>query len=241
MVDFHTHIIPAIDDGSHNVEESAEMLRMSYAQGIDTIVLTSHFRLGEHRIRSYLKDRREKLDILFDSISPEERKFMPKLILGAEVEFQPDMDKWDYLDELTINGTNFIMTEMPFTPWTGADLKVIDNIALNTPFTPIIPHIDRYMHTFTKESYIEHFYKMPVVVQMNAIYINSRAHIQYYKPLLDSGKIQILGSDCHGPEWRPPNLGTAIETVKEVCGQAVMDRIEARSREMLKDAIYEDF
>ena len=46
MIDFHTHILPNIDDGSHNVQESITMLKQSFAQGIDTVVLTSHFRRG---------------------------------------------------------------------------------------------------------------------------------------------------------------------------------------------------
>ena len=40
MIDFHTHILPNIDDGSHNVQESITMLKQSFAQGIDTVVLT---------------------------------------------------------------------------------------------------------------------------------------------------------------------------------------------------------
>ncbi len=241
MIDFHTHIIPGIDDGSHNVEESVQMLKMSYAQGIDTVVLTSHFRLGEHKIKTWLKQRTENLEMVFDALSEEERRRVPKMILGSEIEYMKNMNKWDYLDELVIDGTEYLMTEMPFMPWTEQVVKTIDDIALNSPFTPVIPHIDRYMHTFTKPEYIEHYYDMPIVIQMNAIYINSAANIQFFKPMLDSGVVEILGSDCHGPEWRPPNLGKAVEVVRQVCGNKVLDRIDAKGREMLRNAKYIEF
>ncbi|MGI6206471.1 MAG: CpsB/CapC family capsule biosynthesis tyrosine phosphatase [Anaerovoracaceae bacterium] len=240
MIDFHTHILHHIDDGSHNVEESIAMLKMSYAQGIDTVVLSSHFRRGENSIVPWLEERRLRFEQIRESLTEEDKKLIPRMVMGAEIEFMPDMNRWDYLDKLTINGTKYIMTEMPFTPWTESNVKVIDDIALNTPFTPVIPHIDRYFHTFTPTKYIEHFYNMPVVIQMNAIYINGVHNVQFYKPLFESGKIQILGSDCHSAEWRQPDLGPAISRLREVCSDEIVDRIDAYGRNMMKDAVYEE-
>ena len=43
MVDFHTHILPGIDDGSDSVECSIEMLKQEAEQGISHVVATPHF------------------------------------------------------------------------------------------------------------------------------------------------------------------------------------------------------
>lgn len=43
VVDFHTHILPGIDDGSKTSEESVAMLQMEAQQGIEHVVLTPHF------------------------------------------------------------------------------------------------------------------------------------------------------------------------------------------------------
>lgn len=237
MIDFHTHILPGIDDGSHNVQESITMLKQSFAQGIDTVVLTSHFRLGEHRIGTWLRDRQDRLDWIREALTDEDRLMVPKVVLGSEVEYQPRMNQWDYLDELKIRGTDYIMTEMPFIPWSEAVVKTIDDIALNSGLTPILPHIDRYFLNFTPRKYIEHYYKMPeVLIQMNAIYINNYSNIQFFKPLLEERKIDLLGSDCHSCEWRPPDLGRAIRMIREVCGQALLDEIDARGRAVLEGA-----
>lgn len=240
MIDFHSHVLHHIDDGSHNVDESIKMLLMSYEQGVDTIVFTPHFRYGEHSIESWLEGRDLRLQQIREALTEEQKKKIPKIILGGEVEFYKFMTRWDYLDKLCIKGTNYILTEMPFTPWTKMDVSVIDEIALNTPYTPIIPHIDRYFHTFTPVAYIEHFYNMPVIIQMNAIYINGVENLQFFKPLIDEGKIQVLGSDCHSAEWRQPDLGQAVERLREVCGQEVLDRIDATGRKILEGAIYEE-
>lgn len=55
MIDFLPNLIHDIDDGSHSVEESITMMKMSYSQGIDTMVFTPHFRLGEHKINTFLR------------------------------------------------------------------------------------------------------------------------------------------------------------------------------------------
>ena len=49
MIDVHSHILPKIDDGSKSVEMSIEMMKQSYAQGIDTMIATPHFLYKSHR------------------------------------------------------------------------------------------------------------------------------------------------------------------------------------------------
>ena len=236
MIDFHTHILPEIDDGSHDVYESISMLKQSYAQGVDILCLTSHFRKGEHNIKTWLRDREDRLYRIRETLTDEDRKVVPKVILGAEIEYNSKMNHWDYLDQLCIRGTKYLLTEMPFIPWSEAVVKTIDDIARNTDMTPIIPHIDRYFDNFTPHKYIERLYTMPVIIQMNGIYITNVNNIQFFKPLFMERKIQILGSDCHGPEWRTPNLGPTVEMLREVCGQEIVDEIEARSRKMIEGA-----
>ena len=43
MVDFHSHILPGIDDGSASLEESIELLKREAEQGINHVVATPHF------------------------------------------------------------------------------------------------------------------------------------------------------------------------------------------------------
>ena len=59
MVDFHSHILPEMDDGSSSPEESLKMLEMSARQGIDHIFATSHFYPDEEDPSSFLRRRAE--------------------------------------------------------------------------------------------------------------------------------------------------------------------------------------
>ena len=42
MIDIHSHIIPAVDDGSPSLEESLVMLKMAEADGVKAMVATPH-------------------------------------------------------------------------------------------------------------------------------------------------------------------------------------------------------
>lgn len=43
MIDWHSHILPGIDDGSGSIEESLALLKMQREQGADTVIATPHF------------------------------------------------------------------------------------------------------------------------------------------------------------------------------------------------------
>ena len=44
MIDFHTHIIPNIDDGARNIEETFKLIKEAKEAGFEGIILTSHYR-----------------------------------------------------------------------------------------------------------------------------------------------------------------------------------------------------
>ena len=58
MIDFHSHILPGIDDGSKNVETSLKMLSISKSGGVDTVVLTPHCHpMSQEHIDKFLERR----------------------------------------------------------------------------------------------------------------------------------------------------------------------------------------
>ena len=43
MIDLHSHILPGIDDGSKDINETIEMARLAVSEGIKTIICTPHY------------------------------------------------------------------------------------------------------------------------------------------------------------------------------------------------------
>ena len=71
MIDFHTHILPGIDDGSRNSEESIQMLNLEQEQGITKIVFTPHFYANRNSVERFLKRREASYERLLSKV-PEE-------------------------------------------------------------------------------------------------------------------------------------------------------------------------
>ena len=57
MIDFHTHILPKMDDGSKSTEESIAMLKMQAEQGIRWVVATPHFYAEHESPQDFLQRR----------------------------------------------------------------------------------------------------------------------------------------------------------------------------------------
>ena len=55
MIDWHSHVLPALDDGSRSVDESLALLRMLSEQGVDTVIATPHFYADRESLSSFLE------------------------------------------------------------------------------------------------------------------------------------------------------------------------------------------
>ncbi|MCD7787048.1 MAG: capsular polysaccharide biosynthesis protein, partial [Oscillospiraceae bacterium] len=127
MLDFHMHILPAVDDGSDSVETSMAMLRMSAEQGVEYIAATPHFYAERMTPESFLTRRRDAFALFTDAIGGEAG--LPRLLLGAEVHFFTGISTFDGLDALCLDGTKFLLLEMPFHTWSEHMLHEVDTIS----------------------------------------------------------------------------------------------------------------
>lgn len=84
MIDFHSHILPGIDDGSRDIEMSLRMLESSLRQGVTAIALTPHFYADNDTPERFLKRRDESFREL-QRVSGSR----PRLLKGAEVYYFP--------------------------------------------------------------------------------------------------------------------------------------------------------
>ena len=57
VIDFHSHILPKIDDGSKSTAMSLEMLQRMKNYGCDLVVSTSHYYRKNEEISDFLERR----------------------------------------------------------------------------------------------------------------------------------------------------------------------------------------
>lgn len=227
-VDFHSHILPRVDDGSRSLEESLAMLRLCAEQGIDEVVLTPHFYPQHTTPDRFLEKRERAMEQLWARIDPGEG--LPRLRTGAEVYFFPHMSGSEELARLSIEGTDCILVEMPMGQWTDRMYRELEQIPENLGLTPIIAHVDRYLGRFRDHGIPQRLMELPVLVQANTSFFHRGSRGM---KMLRARQIHLLGSDCHNLTERRPNLGDALERIERTLGAGAIDWIEENERRVL--------
>ena len=230
-VDFHAHILPRMDDGSGSVEESMAMLALSREQGIGHVVATPHFRASRDTLEGFLEKRSRREDALREEMAKNGN--LPRLSVGAEVLYFRGISECDFLDKLTISGKRCILIEFPPAPWPETVYRELEQIRTRQGLTPVIAHIDRYIRPFRTHGIPKRLSRLPVLVQANAEFFLEKATTGMALRMLKKDQIQLLGSDCHNLTSRKPNLGAALEKLRQQLGDGMVEEISVLASEIL--------
>lgn len=232
MIDFHSHILPAVDDGPETLAQSLDMLRKSFLQGVDLVVSTSHFYGGDEYPREFLKRRNAAAQQLMEAMLFSTDVY-PSVVLGAEVLFFPGISEAEEMEDLQIENTGTILIEPPMAPWSDNMLDEIAQLGRNFDLTPVIAHVDRYMSMLKDDSLIERVLQRGLVVQVNSSYFLNPKTRKAAFANLKAGKVHLLGSDCHNLETRPPNLGQIRKLARENHAEPEFRKLHQNAAELL--------
>lgn len=222
-VDFHTHILPSVDDGSNSVAKTVKMLELQRDMGIKTVVATPHFYADADTPDDFFARRQAAYQDIKANIR--ETDGLPKIILGAEVLYFDGIENWDILDKLAIEGTKYILIEMQEAPFSKRCLETLAKFKEITGYTPIIAHLDRYISLFKTFRLPKTLSEMDVFVQLNASSLLKFPDSLLAINLLKTDKIHLLGSDCHNLVSRAPNLDMAQRVIEEKLGKQYINRL----------------
>lgn len=235
MIDFHSHVLPGIDDGSRGTDMSMEMLEKSYNYGIDVMVATPHFYIRHTDVENFLRHRKDSYRALMHKAKNRNTP-IPDIRLGAEVFFFTGMSSFEDLDKLCIEGTGYLLLEMPFMEWSVKVIAEVEKIVYDRSITPIIAHLDRYLSYQSGNDYIMDLIRMGAVIQLNGDYVNGLFTRKKAIDLISEGVVSLLGSDCHNMQKRAPNLDKTFNIIRRKCGQETLDRIDSCGRKILNSA-----
>ena len=224
MTDFHSHILPCVDDGSQSVQESIAMLHMEAEQGIAHVIATPHFYPRYDTAVDFLTKRETAMNRLCKEM--EQYSGLPKVTMGAEVYFFRGMSESEQLSQLTIEGSHSILIEMPPSPWTEDMYRELEAIWVRRGITPIIAHVDRYIRPFHTHGIPRKLADLPVLVQANAEFFLNKRTAGMALRMLKAGQIHLLGSDCHNLKTRKPNMGEAIHLIQRKLGENMIRQLQ---------------
>lgn len=224
MTDFHSHILPGIDDGCKTVEDSLAVLKMMAEQGIERVAATPHF-YASHSGETpdeFLVRRNNAEHILRERIKDEAG--LPEIFCGAEVKYFRGMSGVEDLTKLTLQGTDLLLVEMPFSKWSGTEIKEVLSLNDKLGVIPVLAHIERFFSYQKNLDWIYEFKDAGVLMQMNAEYILGTFSSHKAMKLIKNRAVDFLGSDTHNTTDRKPNLGPAIDKVAKKAGDEIIDR-----------------
>lgn len=219
-IDFHTHILPQMDDGSISVEMSLEMIQNSLKQGVAGIVLTPHFYPSRDNPKHFLEKRKARFDLLKSSF----RSTRPVLFQGAEVQYFEGIVSMRELPYMRIGNTSALMIEMPMCTWTNRTINDILDLNRQIGYQVIMAHVERYL-SFGNLASIRKLASLGVHMQVSADAFTGYWKSRKVMGMLDDGLVHVLGSDCHNITSRPPNINIAYEYIERKRGVAVVKRI----------------
>lgn len=200
-VDFHSHILPGIDDGAKTLDESVQLVREMAGWGFDRITCTPHI---TRKFRNTPGIIRAKFDELCNALAA--KGIETEIRMSAEYRLNPET--WpDILKkgELMPIEEKFILMEFPINdPTEMGDLDPMEEfrkvIALG--LTPILPHPERYFYLSHDKllSYVDAGVKIQSNYGSLAGIYGSDAQAAA-QSLIDEGIVSFLASDMHNMSY----------------------------------------
>lgn len=233
MIDTHSHILPGLDDGSRNIDESIAMLKILKEQGITHVIATPHFKMTDksNSIDEFITKRNESYQELKNEIDRQGLD-LPKIFLGAEVLLTMDFVEAKNKEKLCIENTNIMLIELPYYEWQSWILRMLSDLCNDNNIEPIIAHADRYVD-FISSDMFDKLFNLGYKTQVNAEFVDNKARIKRLKKWLKSGQICYIGSDSHGTDFRPPTFDSYFNKIKKVAGEAFINNVSKHSTELI--------
>ena len=196
-LDFHSHILPGLDDGATDLANAVELTTAMKGWGFERITCTPHinalYRNTPDTIRPAFEALQEALYIKGIDI---------ELKMSAEYRLVPET--WP--EVLAKNWImpiedRYILTELPISkPQEMGDIKPLEEFKklISMGLTPILPHPERYFYLSHKEliSYVD----AGVVIQCNygsLAGLYGEQSKQTAQDLVKEGIVSLYGTDMH--------------------------------------------
>lgn len=209
LYDVHTHILPGVDDGSRDMEETKQMLQMEHQQGVMHVIATPHFAVGDQQASP------EKLKSILEQVREAARQLDPEMTvdLGNELLNGPGMiQALQQGEALTIADTRYILVEFLPTDRYSVIYHALHDYIMEG-YIPLVAHVERYEALVSDRSRMEELIRLGAYFQMNAESLIGRRFSRRTaacRRLVEDGLIHMIGSDCHRSDRRVPLMQDAL-------------------------------
>ena len=217
MIDFHTHILPNIDDGSKSIEETFNLIKEAKEAGFKKIISTSHYIENYYEVD--VTDRKAWIDSLNKTLKDKNENI--ELYLGNEIYFSDNII--NLLEEgkaTTINNTNYLLFEMSLNAQPFDLYNVIYEL-LEYKLIPVLAHPERYSFVQKNPELIYDLIQKGVLMQCNYGSIigqyGKKAQI-IVKKFYENNMVHFMGSDVHKQNTIYKKIPEILPQIAEIIG-----------------------
>lgn len=228
----HCHILPGVDDGARNMDETIRMLKAYYADGVRTIYATSHYR------KRMFEPSMEKIISQYNQVKKKAREIGEGITVYLGCEFHANMDMVEILDagERPVMGNSrCVLTEFS----SASELSFIRErcyALLSHGYEPIIAHAERYPVLTRNPQTIGDLVDMGAYIQVNAESVMGDEGFstkRFCRKLMKMDLIHFIGSDAHDSKERRPQIGRCAEYLEKKMGREYVEKILIRNPQNL--------
>ena len=221
MIDIHSHILPAVDDGAQTIEEALVLLKLAQEDGVTTQYLTPHMRPPRYVNEAVII--RQEFENFSDIVA--DKGFSINLRLSAEVRVGPEImtllqrDDFPWLG--TWDGKNAFLLEMPHGQVPTGTINLIKWL-LQRNIVPVIVHPERNREFQSNIGLLEQYVKAGCLVQITAASLLGKFNDKSERcaiELIEKDLVNFMATDSHNNFHRPPDLNAGYKRAKELFGK----------------------
>ena len=206
LIDIHCHVLPGVDDGARNMEESLQLLKEAYRQGVRTVIATPHYSRRAQDVSRQSVQRsicEELAGLAREQIDPEFEVFF-----GQELFYHEELaERLKQGFGWTMADSGYVLVEFGY----GLPYEMIRRglrSLSDAGYMPILAHIERYP-SLRQDGCVDELRHFGVCLQMNydsleGSFLNK--DVRWCRKMVKDGMIDVLATDMHRIDTRPPAI-----------------------------------
>jgi protein-tyrosine phosphatase len=212
-IDLHCHILPGLDDGAIDLDDSVAMAEQAESDGIEIVSATPHIRPDHEVVIGELAGR-----VAAVNEELEKRGLSVRLTTGGEVA-EPSLESLtdeELCDVSLGRGGSWILVEPRPGPVSDFLLQAVQHLG-DRGFRTVVAHPERHPSADFRER-LEALVKRGALIQVTSALIADGPAAPTMLDLASHGLVHLLASDAHSPR-----IGRAVRLSD---GLAALERIE---------------
>ena len=214
MFDIHCHILPGVDDGSGNLNDSVEMAQLAAESGTEGIIATPHCNIPGEFENYWNEDLKAKLENLRKVLK--EKNIPVSIYGGQEVFLSRNFEsRLENSEFITLNGSRYMLVELDFRIDEAAAVSRLGKLA-SYGYVPIVAHPERYGFVIENSEIIRKLHSSGFLIQLNRGSLMGDFGMKVKRTadwLITNGLADFVASDAHSQYSRTPVLADIHEYV----------------------------